>query len=1188
MRFLFISLLLLSTTLFSQRIYQRDLDYAPDMVSYANLVKSISHYGEFVAVGAHREARDANGYNSLANAGAVYIYKITSNDKWKFYQKIVPSDREIAQQFGYSVSLHDSTLVVGATGGKGKAYVFSLNSSGDWIEKQTLASKDGNLFDQFGYAVKIKIDTLVVSAINNDFNENDLDSVNNCGAVYIYRKNSSANWEQKIKVSPSKRYNNGKFGYSIDFYGDKLIVGAPYAFAYEEGQAYIFDLDSNSFFNERKLEAIDRYSDDRFGTSVAITNGYAIVGAPHWDKGSLNNVGAVYVYKESTNYSHSQRLDGDFEYASVFFGHSMDVESGRLIVGAYGDSRNPYQRPGLANEGSIFVYQLEGSTWGNPIKVIPDEEAPGAHQGRAFSLHNGTITSGALYKDSISGFISVGAFYYFEYCDTTYTNDTAYSCAGDSILINANYVKSDTIINELLLNQYGCDSIVTKTVLFNHDTMVDLSVTICFGDSILINGEYVILPGTYNDTTPTWGGCDSITKYTVIIDNFNTTRNLVWLCGGRSVFINGNEISESGIYSDTLTANNGCDSIVFSLVEVMYSNSSNDSDYLVLNEKHFDILSETHADFGSVIKLDGNVAVVGAPSSSVEQNGESYFRAGSFTIFQKDSLNNWKPIQKINNPNPQLNGYFGSNLVISGDLIFVGLSKESTDLAGVNELINAGGLYVYKKENESWGLLKKFTLDTREAGDKFASSVNISNNSLIIGSSGRGKGGTIYIYSFDEFGSLNKLHEVEPNTNYTRWVNFGSSASIMGDYLFVGASNNERDENDSYLAYGAGAIYVYKKNNGTWEFYQKIISPLREESYRFGTYLYTYNNQLIAPCQRSGTLYFYEINQNGDWAIKQEITKGPQGKLLVAESVAVFEGKLIIGRPWAFYSGGHHANLNIDIGGAIEIYSKVNGDWEFERSIKGIGERGSAEFGVSLATNGEDLLVGAPSGVSLEDQRVGKFYNYHFGQELNREIIACHGQDVYVNNSLVTQAGMYSDTLINLAGCDSIVNKYISFSEPAESNIEWRNDTLKAIDIADEYQWLNCTNGFAVISNETDSLFVPENTGEYALEVTLNECKDTSACESFIITSTEEKKSNEFYVAPNISSDIIKVYWLENCIGKNSVLISLIDNKGNILSATKSNNGSQLINISSIAPGTYFVKLVSECEIASKRFVKIN
>ena len=68
------------------------------------------------------------------------------------------------------------------------------------------------------------------------------------------------------------------------------------------------------------------------------------------------------------------------------------------------------------------------------------------------------------------------------------------------------------------------------------------------------------------------------------------------------------------------------------------------------------------------------------------------------------------------------------------------------------------------------------------------------------------------------------------------------------------------------------------------------------------------------------------------------------------------------------------------------------------------------------------------------------------------------------------------------------------------------------------YQWLNCNNSFQVIPGATSQSFTPTSTGNYALEINVNGCIDTSACQTINSISITENNTKPFQVYPNPSS----------------------------------------------------------------------
>jgi hypothetical protein len=77
--------------------------------------------------------------------------------------------------------------------------------------------------------------------------------------------------------------------------------------------------------------------------------------------------------------------------------------------------------------------------------------------------------------------------------------------------------------------------------------------------------------------------------------------------------------------------------------------------------------------------------------------------------------------------------------------------------------------------------------------------------------------------------------------------------------------------------------------------------------------------------------------------------------------------------------------------------------------------------------------------------------------------------------------------------CDSMVTLNLTINA---ANITVTNSppTLMANAASASYRWLDCDNSFAFLPGATNQRFTATTTGNYAVEVTENGCKDTSAC----------------------------------------------------------------------------------------------
>lgn len=89
-------------------------------------------------------------------------------------------------------------------------------------------------------------------------------------------------------------------------------------------------------------------------------------------------------------------------------------------------------------------------------------------------------------------------------------------------------------------------------------------------------------------------------------------------------------------------------------------------------------------------------------------------------------------------------------------------------------------------------------------------------------------------------------------------------------------------------------------------------------------------------------------------------------------------------------------------------------------------------------------------------------------------------------------------------GCDSTVTLHLAF-QPLDNTLSLNGNALSANEPGATYQWLDCGNGFAPLPGETGQTFTAAQTGSYAVQISKNNCTDTSEC---IETITQGIPSN--------------------------------------------------------------------------------
>jgi len=132
-------------------------------------------------------------------------------------------------------------------------------------------------------------------------------------------------------------------------------------------------------------------------------------------------------------------------------------------------------------------------------------------------------------------------------------------CAGDSFNFNGTVISAQGVYTDTLTSTRGCDSVVVLQVTILPLQQLNIYDTICRGDSILFNGNYIDTTGTYTAHYNSQNGCDSTVILHLNISIADTINQFGGLCGGDSVYFFGRYIYTPGYYDTILPSQTGCD-----------------------------------------------------------------------------------------------------------------------------------------------------------------------------------------------------------------------------------------------------------------------------------------------------------------------------------------------------------------------------------------------------------------------------------------------------------------------------------------------------------------------------------------------------------------------------------------------------------------------------------------------------
>lgn len=170
---------------------------------------SVAVSGSTIVVGAQTDQIGDN-----PSQGSAYVFN-RHGGSWVQTQKLTSSDGETNDLFGNAVAISGSTIVVNAIGrglsgnvGQGSAYVFN-HQGGSWVETQKLTVSDGAAGDQFGWSIAVSSSTIVVGAPFDD----DFGTLGQ-GSAYVFNRQGGS-WVETQKLTASDGATGDHFGWSV-------------------------------------------------------------------------------------------------------------------------------------------------------------------------------------------------------------------------------------------------------------------------------------------------------------------------------------------------------------------------------------------------------------------------------------------------------------------------------------------------------------------------------------------------------------------------------------------------------------------------------------------------------------------------------------------------------------------------------------------------------------------------------------------------------------------------------------------------------------------------------------------------------------------------------------------------------------------------------------------------------------
>jgi hypothetical protein len=924
---------------------------------------SVAINGTTLAVGAPYATFDSTGGNSIANAGAVWVF-VKSGGTWNIQSRITPPVRS-SENFGFSLAVRDNWLIVGGPNNStdnsntttkysnqntnaGAVWAY-YRSGSTWTFTQKLIGwgHDRNTTDLLGWSVSANNNLLAVSAIGHTYNQDGNNYLNDAGAVYIWSWENN-NWVFEQKITPTLMGSRGvddRFGHVVSMGVNILAVGVPRHkldgnasnSLTDAGAVMMFSRDPAQPIGKRwthsaKLVPSIRYAGDLFGNSICLDGNIIVIGSPGVQRDSnevnpLSNAGAVYVFERiGSTWSQMQKITPtgtNARLANDTFGWSVSIHGNVMVVGAPGQDYDESGTNIATDSGAVWIYKKISGSWVQSQKIAAEDRARSAYD---------------YFGSSVSGegiYLAVGA--------PNHDYDDGY----------------DTITGQLIERNYTADAGAVYVWYWNGSAWVfEQKITGLHREANDLYGSVVCLRGSTLAVGAPQHKLDSSGSSSI--------------SNAGAVYVY--QRSGVGLYP-------------WELKNKLVPTGRTNNDY-----------------FGSSISMHGNWLAVGAP-------GDGTSLPGKVGIFQRiDGL--WQPntILTSSGTNANMAGdQFGFSVSLKEHILVVGSPQQDWDQNGNLNVSNAGAAWVFTRSGTVWSQSQKLVSwgHDRNSGDRFTFRMDAHNGTMVVsapyhdydqdGNNYVSNAGAIYTWLWNN-NTWTLEQKIIPEGFNSRNAddNFGYNLAINGNLLAVTSITHQYDSNGSNPILNAGAVWVYERtpgNPGTnvWTQTAKITptgTNARNSNDQFGFSIAVddLTSTIIVGANRhsygdivddtvavdAGAVWVYK-KISGSWTQSQKIIAGSQhrGHTTINQriagdnfgwSVSYHDNMLIVGAPNHDYDAT--GEKLISNAGAAYVYVRNTSSDNFTQ-IQKIAAANQTKnnndlFGYSLSSDGSTMFVGAP------------------------------------------------------------------------------------------------------------------------------------------------------------------------------------------------------------------------------------
>ncbi len=356
---------------------------------------------------------------------------------------------------------------------------------------------------------------------------------------------------------------------------------------------------------------------------------------------------------------------------------------------------------------------------------------------------------------------------------------------------------------------------------------------------------------------------------------------------------------------------------------------------------------QAFAQFGTAVALDGDTALIGAPTytrtSSVVGTGAAY-------VFVRNGTT-WTQQKQLLAADGEAGDNFGIAVALEGDTALIGAPDNALTVGG------QGAAYIFTRTGTNWTQQPLLTTSPAVSDANFGNAVALSGENALIGAYRYGSDDRGAVYSYRRFAKNWSLTGQFSAPNPAADAHFGASVALSGDTAVVGAAldffQSGPDQQSAYA-------FVY---SGTWNYVRQFsLNPSLEsngfgravalsgDTVLVGAYRERINNH---PFPNQGAAYTFVLSDSRHLEQSPRLSSiGGGPNEYFGEALALDGDTLVIGA-YAQTVGGNAEQ------GAVYVFVRNGTGWSFQSKLTANDGAAGDSFGWAVALSGETLVVGA-------------------------------------------------------------------------------------------------------------------------------------------------------------------------------------------------------------------------------------